>query len=235
MRNYKISVLERCLFVALPLALLLSVSQVSYAADLAEIIEDVRGRALFIDEYRFTDTLLKGYINDEQEDIAIKSESIERDTTYAISITAFSYALPSDYYNKKAAILNKNPDNEENARPKAIDYVPIENYNKSGSQAGGRPSQWSITTDSFYINRTSATGYDSVTLKYAAHATNMLDGDSLMTLKDEFKNLLVSQVVLRCYNRVSYLFPNQTSPLMEALKQDIKELELRLYGRPADE
>ncbi|MEW6014161.1 MAG: hypothetical protein AB1690_02440 [Candidatus Zixiibacteriota bacterium] len=202
------------------------------SATLADIYRSVRGRSLYFDSRRITDSLIRQFTNEEAENIAILGSALERETTIVLTGAAYEYTLPSDFYLGEAVILNPNPapGSNETPRPSALKYSPLRDYGRNPAFESGRPTQWSVFNDKIRFDRVSQTELDTATLFYFAHHEILTDTTDTLDLPQQFEPLLIDRVVLKCYSRINFSPPDK-----EELLQNILFIEQKLLGRPVDE
>lgn len=215
--------------------LLLLAQAVAAEVTLSELIQGIRDGRVNLDYTRFSDTLLKRLFNDEQEVIATEFRAIEAETTLVLTMNTYEYSLPSDLYLAWTATLNPDPNKPlgSDNRPFALKYVPAEDKGTAFSFSTGRPGQFSIWNNKIIFDMApTVNNRDTVTLGYFSHATDMIAGDSTMSLPDQFKALLIDRVILRCFDRVLLDVSDNDRVRIEAA---ISKHEERLLGRPPDE
>lgn len=219
---------------ALLLTILLALWSVNLleSATLADIYRSVRGRSLYFDSRRITDSLIRQFTNEEAENIAVLGSALERETTIVLTDEDYEYALPSDFYLAEAVILNPNPapGASEAPRPSALKFSPLRDYGRNPSLEVGRPTQWSIFNQKIRFDRVSQTELDTATLFYFAHHEILTDTSDTLDLPMQFEPLLIDRVVLKCYSRINFNPPDK-----DELLQNILFIEQKLLGRPVDE
>lgn len=203
------------------------------ADTLGVVITSIRNRGVYFDSERFPDTVLRDFANDAQMLIATIGKTKQSDTSIALVGTGFSYALPSDFYLAWAAIINANPDLDldDNNRPYYLDYVPSEKYGWSAPTGEGRPTAFTVWSDSLFTDVVSASEIDTIALKYFALPTAMTGVGSDIDLPAAYIPLLKDAVQYMCVNRI--VFPGRTD------KQETLQLAgfltQAILGRKQDE
>ena len=198
-----------------------------------ELIASVRSRGIDIDSERCPDTIFHDWIIEESIDIAVWGSAIETDTSYKITLSDYSYPLPSDFYLFRVAILNSDPQEPTGPynREKKLKYRPYEEYGEDIVKPVGRPTECYIGDNQFHIERLSGTGLDTIFLNYYAYPTPITADTSVIRLPQKFEKLLIDRLTIKFYNRVK--MPSNQIPA--ELKQEILYLESKLLGRPEDD
>jgi len=235
-KNYKLFwiVLASCLFLQLFAGPVISYSA---SATAIQIINDLNNAGIYFDEGRFPDDVVKGFINDIQEEIAVIGLACKKECIISLNNLEEIHLLPDDFIMHEAVDLNGDPttlSGDYNYR-RTITYVNPREFGKGFEFQNNRPEQYTIWWDTFgrpYIQimpPEQLGNSDSLFIKYYYMPDSIVSTFYTLNIPQRYIPLVRERLKEMCIQRVVF-----TAPDKNAIYQTLFELRKALLGRPSD-